>query len=93
MAKLRRCKRDYVGEGLKKGCSNCSTGKAATALRRCKGKYGNEEFEMGYFHCWGVNYEEFCDVGVGNYTVAIVELPDGRVVMPPAEDIIFIDSL
>lgn len=70
-------------------------------LRRCKGKayicengrWHNMEFKLGFFHEWGVNYEEFNDIGVGNYSVAIVELPDGRIVMPAADDIVFLDNL
>lgn len=31
--------------------------------------------------------------GPGNYTVAIVELPDGRIVMPVADDIVFLDCI
>jgi len=70
-------------------------------LRRCKGKcniYENGkrsslEFDLGYFHEWGVNYEEFVDSGPGNYSVAIVELPDGRIVMPVADDIAFLDLI
>lgn len=34
---------------------------------------------IGTFHQWGINYEELSD-GIGNYTVAIVELEGGRVV-------------
>lgn len=68
-------------------------------LRKCKGKthvYENgkwheEIFELGYFHGFGSNYEDLGEKGVGNYTIAIVELPDGRVVMPVADDIVFID--
>lgn len=40
----------------------------------------------------GTNYEEF-ESGPGNYTVAIVELPDGRIVMPVADDIVFLDCI
>lgn len=64
--------------------------------RMCKGKYpvsGKpgcfEEFKIGQFHQWGSNYEEF-ENGAGNYSVAIVELPDGKVIMPNANDIQFI---
>ncbi|MBX8528519.1 hypothetical protein K5D32_02530 [Pseudomonas cichorii] len=32
----------------------------------------------GKFHGWGVEYEEF-ENGPGNYTVAIVEMPDGSI--------------
>ena len=68
-------------------------------LRKCKGsarmyvdgKWERQDFELGYFHQWGVNYEELMD-GVGNYTVAIVELPDGRVIMPVADEIIFLSE-
>ena len=68
-------------------------------LRKCKGsahmyvngKWEHQDFELGYFHQWGVNYEELRD-GVGNYTVAIVELPDGRVIMPVADEIIFLSE-
>ncbi len=69
-------------------------------LRRCKGKcniyengkWSSLEFDLGYFHEWGMNYEEF-ESGAGNYSVAIVELPDGRIVMPVADDIVFIDLM
>ena len=69
-------------------------------LRRCKGKtnvyqdgkWHTEEFELGYFHQWGINYEEF-ENGPGNYSVAIIELPDGRVVTPIADDIVFLDKI
>lgn len=64
-------------------------------LRRCKGRYWFQEdwheFELGYFHRWGSNFEEF-ENGAGNYSVAIVELPDGRIVTPVADDITFLDS-
>ena len=58
--------------------------------RYCKGRYykagAYHNFEIGKFHQWGSNYEEF-ENGAGNYSVAIVELPDGTVVMPVADDI------
>ena len=65
-------------------------------LRKCKGKYYYQghfyDFELGYFHKWGSNYEEF-ENGAGNYTVAIVELPDGKIIMPVAESVVFLDRL
>lgn len=65
-------------------------------LRRCKGKYWNTgkwiEFELGYFYGWGSNYEEY-ENGAGNYSTAIVELPDGRVIMPVADNISFLDPV
>jgi hypothetical protein len=44
----------------------------------------------GYFHQWGMCYEEF-ENGPGNYTVAIVELEDGNVVNVWSDMIRFID--
>lgn len=68
-------------------------------LRKCTGSInryidGNWQpcnFEVGCFHCWGMNYTEF-ESGAGNYSVAIVELPNGEVVMPQADSIRFIDK-
>ena len=64
--------------------------------RYCKGRYykagAYHNFEIGKFHQWGSNYEEF-ENGAGNYSVAIVELPDGTVVMPVADDICFLESI
>lgn len=43
------------------------------------GKYSwQEDWGIGYFHAWGVCYEEF-ETGPGNYSVAIVEMEDGSV--------------
>ena len=65
-------------------------------MRKCKGRYYKKrqyhDFETGYFHQWGCNYEEF-EIGAGNYSVAIVELPTGEIVMPVAEDIQFLDRV
>lgn len=63
--------------------------------RKCCGKYfvrerGFIEFELGYFHEWGVDSEEL-DVGALNYTIGIVELVDGRIVIVIPENIKFID--
>lgn len=68
-------------------------------MRKCKGKYTdfikgkwiNKEFELGYFHGWGMNCEEFGDIGVGNYTVAIIELQNGKVITTAADNIQFLE--
>jgi hypothetical protein len=39
---------------------------------------GIEDAAEGKFHGWGVEYEEF-ENGPGNFSVAIVEMPDGTV--------------
>lgn len=70
-------------------------------LRKCKGKYMEydkdkrmfveREFAVGLFHQWGNDYEEF-ESGPGNFTVAIVELPDGKIVTPVAREVHFLDT-
>ncbi|MFK3794763.1 hypothetical protein [Pseudomonas sp. NPDC088444] len=52
---------------------------------------GLEDSAEGKFHGWGVEYEEF-ESGPGNYTVAIVEMADGKVQTLPPFLIRFIDS-
>lgn len=62
-------------------------------MRKCKGQYTkydeklrkfvNVPFEEGLFHQWGNDYNEY-ESGPANYTVGIVELPNGKVVMPIA---------
>jgi hypothetical protein len=68
-------------------------------MRKCKfikmtkgsdGQWELTEFE-GIFHQWGCNYEEF-EKGAGNYTVGIVETSDGKIHMPMADDITFLDK-
>lgn len=69
-------------------------------MRKCNGFYNNFAngkwerlfFEKGFFHAWGINYEEFGN-GAGNYSVAIVELPNGEIIMPCATDIKFLEPL
>lgn len=54
------------------------------------GKWCIFKFDNGLFHDWGVNYEEF-ESGAGNYSVGIIELPDGKIILPPASNIQFLD--
>ena len=64
------------------------------ALRPCKGTYwdrGKAHEVVGRFHCWGSDYEEFCDAGPGNFTVGIIEQDDGTVAMCRADTIVFLD--
>lgn len=44
----------------------------------------------GWFHKWGVDYEEF-ETGPRNFTTAIVERDDGTIETPPANMIKFTD--
>lgn len=61
--------------------------------RECKGKYYSEdhfeEFESGKFLGFGIDYEEF-DSGPAQYTTAIVELKDGKVIITTPDHIQFI---
>lgn len=42
------------------------------------GKFEVDFTHEGLFHCWGIEYEEYED-GLGNSTVAIIEMPDGTI--------------
>jgi len=44
----------------------------------------------GFFHTWGVNYEEY-EINTVNYTVALVETRDGTIVEVLPTDLKFID--
>ena len=46
----------------------------------------------GLFHQWGMNYREF-ESGAGNFSVGIVELPGGRIVLPGADDVCFLEEV
>lgn len=45
----------------------------------------------GFFHQWGNAYEEF-QSGPGNFTMAIIELPGGRIITALPEDVKFQDE-
>lgn len=58
--------------------------------KKVKGKvtYDKVCVGNGIFHAWGVNFEEF-EMGPGNYSTAIIEMPDGSVKNVPVEMIVF----
>jgi hypothetical protein len=63
-------------------------------MRKVKATIYNRELKKrieisGLFHGWGVAYEEY-HAGPGNYTTALIELADGRVVTAMPEDVIFL---
>lgn len=63
-------------------------------MRRCKAMFwdsGKKVSVEGLFHQWGANYEEFCDAGPGNYTVALIELDDGKIVEGIPDTVVFLD--
>ena len=54
------------------------------------GHWKDREPVIAAFHQFGVDYEEF-ESGPGNFTVAVVELPDGTVEKAQLHEIRFID--
>lgn len=61
-------------------------------MRICKGRYIDEnlkvhDFEHGYFHQFGYESSEY-----GNYSIAIIELEDGKIITPSANQITFLDK-
>lgn len=62
-------------------------------LRKVKGKYFEKnqwcEFNFGYFHTWGIEFEQI-GIEVANYSIALVELEDGRIVKVLPENLLFI---
>jgi hypothetical protein len=60
-------------------------------LHRPKGKMGYEKVCVGegIFHMFGIDYEEF-EAGPGNYTTAVVEMPDGSIQNLPLEFVVFV---
>jgi len=55
------------------------------------GNYGIPE-QVGYFHAWGTN-ADFTESGAAHWTVAIVELEDGRVIEVAPSKIRFVDAV
>ena len=58
--------------------------------QRAKGQTHLEKVSIGngLFHEFGTDYEEF-ETGPGNYSAAIVEMPDGSIKNVPVELIVF----
>jgi len=56
------------------------------------GRFESKFENAGFFHQWGNAYEEF-ETGAGNYTFAIVELPDGTIESVLPQNIQFIDTM
>lgn len=72
-------------------------------LRRCKGYYmvkrtnGSKyyelvNFKLGYFHAFGIDYDEF-DTGIALFSTAIIELPNGKIISTGVDNIEFIDKI
>ena len=45
----------------------------------------------GLFHAWSLDYEDL-EFGVGNYAIALVELPDGTIEKVQPEQLKFINQ-
>lgn len=63
-------------------------------MRRCKATAwaeGEKVSVEGLFHRWSAQCVEAED-GVGNYTVALIELDDGRIVEANPDKVVFLDT-
>lgn len=63
-------------------------------MRRCKAVLYDNGMKIpveGLFHQWAAQYEDFCEFGPGNYTVALIELDDGRIVECAPDTVVFLD--
>ncbi len=64
-------------------------------MRRCKAEvWKNRKIILveGLFHQWASDFMEF-ETGLGNYTVALIELDDGRIVKGVADTVVFLDKV
>ena len=63
-------------------------------MRRCKAEMrenGKAIPVEGLFHQWANQYEDCGDAGIANYTVALIELDDGRIVEAIPDTVVFLD--
>lgn len=63
-------------------------------MRRCKAAIWENREKVpveGLFHQWAQQFEDCGDAGVGNYTVALIELEDGRIVEANPDTVVFLD--
>ena len=61
-------------------------------MRKCKAaiwQNGEQVPVEGLFHRWAQQYEDCGDAGIGNYTVALIELVDGRIVEAAPDTVVF----
>jgi len=58
----------------------------------CVDRIWKEIIGEGLFQGWGSDFEEF-ETGPGNFSTAIVETEDGKVINVPVENIQFIDKV
>ena len=64
-------------------------------MRRCKASVwadGKKVPVEGLFHRWSAQCVESED-GIGNYTVALIELDDGRIVEANPDTVVFLDTI
>lgn len=61
-------------------------------MRKCRAVIWVEKKQVpveGFFHQWASQFEDCGDAGIGNYTVAIIELEDGRIVEAAPDTVVF----
>ena len=63
-------------------------------MRKCKATIWVDRKPVpveGLFHQWAQQYEDCGDAGIGNHTVALIELDDGRIVEAAPDTVQFLD--
>ena len=63
-------------------------------MRKCKATIWENKEKVpveGLFHQWAQQFEDCGGAGVGNYTVALIELEDGRIVEANPDTVVFLD--
>jgi len=71
--------------------SNAFTGQSRTLPLKGTNCFEEEFTGAGTFLAWGIDYQ-LVDGGVGNYTTALVELPNGEVIEMLPSNIKFVES-
>lgn len=71
--------------------SSYATSTSYDAFVRSNKSYFQKEDRYGFFHQFGNDYEEF-ENGAGNYTDAIIESYDGRLVRVKVESVEFLPN-
>ena len=65
-------------------------------MRHCKAVTWEkgEHFEVeGQFHQWANGFEDCGEAGIANYTVALIELDNGKIVECPPDTVVFLDRI
>ena len=90
---MKRCEMEITKNrkvGTMGGIYNHILQRVRVFARSATPPYGKSEYGMGWFHHWGIDFEEMCEVPSMQYSCAIIEMDSGEVVMPRADMIRFV---